>query len=352
MKSPINRAIPTASRGSILIFVLWVLMLLSIFTLSVGYSVRQRLKAVERLETKEALRYVAEAGVKKAWDILNSKEIKSGPADTLNQPWSINFSAFKGVQVGDGNFTVMKYAYAQGKANYEEGLPQSYGMIDEESKLNLNQTQSPPVLAELIQRALRMETEMASTLAESIVDWIDADDHSYASGAESRFYRNLRNPYQPKNAFLNTLEELLLVKGMTPEILRALRSYVTVQSNGKINMNTVSHVVLNALGLNETLTAKVLSYRAGTDKQVGTRDDGIFTNINDISTDLEKAGLIDAGEKEVLDNFVYSTPIDISSQNFEVHSIGKLNHRKEALMIHCVIERQGGVRQWQETYVR
>jgi general secretion pathway protein K len=49
------------------------------------------------------------------------------------------------------------------------------------------------------------------------MDWIDQDDDERPQGAEEGYYRALTPPYGSRNGPMLFLEELLLVKGMTPE---------------------------------------------------------------------------------------------------------------------------------------
>lgn len=64
-------------------------------------------------------------------------------------------------------------------------------------------------------------------IAAAIVDWRDADDIPTdlqgALGAEIEYYGSLPNPYAPKNAPFDTVDELLLVRGITPTLLYGLR---------------------------------------------------------------------------------------------------------------------------------
>ncbi len=57
----------------------------------------------------------------------------------------------------------------------------------------------------------------------AIVDWRDSDDvpgtQDGSIGAESEYYLALDTPYQPKNGPFDTVDELLLVRGITPTLL-------------------------------------------------------------------------------------------------------------------------------------
>jgi len=104
----------------------------------------------------------------------------------------------------------------QETGNYQ-GL--RYGLTDESSKLNLN------TLIDRISDTVGQETPlmalpgMTQAIAHSILDWLDADDIPRASGAEADYYASLPQSYQPRNGKLESIEELLLVRGVTPALL-------------------------------------------------------------------------------------------------------------------------------------
>lgn len=60
---------------------------------------------------------------------------------------------------------------------------------------------------------------MTLELADSILDWLDEDDEPREYGAEADYYATLQPPYRPANGPIESIEQLLLVKGMTPAIL-------------------------------------------------------------------------------------------------------------------------------------
>jgi uncharacterized membrane protein YgcG len=63
---------------------------------------------------------------------------------------------------------------------------------------------------------------MDEYLADAILDWIDEDDEPREFGCEIEYYSSLPAPYAPRNGPLITVEELLLVRGITPELLFGL----------------------------------------------------------------------------------------------------------------------------------
>jgi hypothetical protein len=63
---------------------------------------------------------------------------------------------------------------------------------------------------------------MTEDVADAILDWMDADDEPREYGAERDYYASLSTPYAPRNGPLLTVEELLLVRGVTPQMLFGL----------------------------------------------------------------------------------------------------------------------------------
>ncbi len=60
---------------------------------------------------------------------------------------------------------------------------------------------------------------MTVDVADSILDWLDKDDEPREFGAEVDYYATLQPPYKPSNGPIESIEQLLLVRGMTPQIL-------------------------------------------------------------------------------------------------------------------------------------
>ena len=71
---------------------------------------------------------------------------------------------------------------------------------------------------ELVLRNLFDQMEVEPNPTDAILDWLDIDDEPRPEGAESDFYESLETPYACKNGPMESIEELLLVAGITPEI--------------------------------------------------------------------------------------------------------------------------------------
>lgn len=105
-----------------------------------------------------------------------------------------------------------------------------------------------------------------TVIISSLKDWIDrGDDDAITglSGAEADFYQSLSPPYSPRNGPVADIDELLLIKGISPALfygtstIPAIRQFTTVHGisgtaggltfSGKININTAELPVLSAL---------------------------------------------------------------------------------------------------------
>jgi len=95
-----------------------------------------------------------------------------------------------------------------------------YGLEDESAKLNINALPELDKLQENAGRDLLMGLPgMTEDVADAILDWMDADEEPREYGCESEYYQTVSPPYYAKNGTLDTVEELLLVRGVTPQLL-------------------------------------------------------------------------------------------------------------------------------------
>lgn len=110
----------------------------------------------------------------------------------------------------------------------DEGSPegQRFGLIDESSKLNLNILPFAEAMLSMqggdVRDLLMALPDMTEEIADAILDWIDADDEIRDYGTESSYYQGLSPGYSAKNGPMDSLDELLLVNGVTPQLLFGL----------------------------------------------------------------------------------------------------------------------------------
>jgi len=174
-------------KGLVLVAVLWVVVVLMVLVSVLGR--KSRLDTKVCLAGTEALRckWACRAGIEKAVGVLNEDTRES---DCLTDLWSDNDEDFNDIPLQRCWFTVR--------------------LVDEASKLNIN-TATKGQLLEL--------PEMLEEIADAIIDWRDEDDTPSEGGAEGGYYENLPFGYMARNGPFRTIRELLLVKGVTPELL-------------------------------------------------------------------------------------------------------------------------------------
>ena len=144
-------------------------------------------------------------------------------------------------------FPITNYAIGDGLLNAK--------IEDELGKLNLNDLAIADDATIKGKKVLRFKRlfellQINPDLVDAIVDWVDENEVQEPSGAESLYYQTLRPPYRAANVPLETLLELRLIKGMTPEIIEKLSKVVTVfpRDGGKtVNINTADPLVIQAL---------------------------------------------------------------------------------------------------------
>jgi len=229
-------------RGFALIAVLLVLAMLGVLGAEFAYSMRLEATSVRTYKDTLTAAHLAEAAVEQA-----IREIAGDGSQA--------------VLAEDGNLTFYNRARLELKrlprVNVPLGVGQfSYRITDEEARLNLNT--SPPDRVDRLLQALEIDKSDRDTINDSVQDWRDPNEEHRANGAESEdYYLKLPLPYRSKNANLDSVTELLQIKGVTPLIYHGtagkpgLAAYVTVHSPGQVNLNTASCVVLRALGLGD-----------------------------------------------------------------------------------------------------
>ena len=133
-----------------------------------------------------------------------------------------NATQFQGVIVYDDGTSKGRGRFSVVAPRIENGVVTGvrYGLENESARLNINalaalEQQKPGVGKQLLMALPGMD----DATSDAILDWLDADDDPRPNGAESSYYSGLNPPYMPKNGPLDTIEELLLVRGVTPQLL-------------------------------------------------------------------------------------------------------------------------------------
>ena len=241
----------SSDKGLALLMVLWVLAVLSVLVLSFAYMARTEVYSTISFRDGMEKKFLAEAGIERGIMELFYRSANK------NQ-----MSAIEGSEIVriDGR----QYDGELGESKY------SFSIADESGKININAlTDANGIILNSLIVNLGLPGETANTIVDSILDWKDADNLRRLNGAEDEYYQSLPVPYKAKNDKLDTLEELLLVRGVTPEILfgsgnsRGLINFLTVYSKGPaINLNAAAKEVLMALpNMTSSMADRIVEFR-------------------------------------------------------------------------------------------
>lgn len=134
----------------------------------------------------------------------------------------------------DGAMPAEAWRYSIVASNLEDNAKTiRYGVTPESGKLNLNTATDEQLQQLLTPLLLALEIENPQELINALLDWRDADDESREGGAESDYYATLKPPYRAKNGRIDTIEELLLIKGFDAIVLYG----EDVNGNGLLDPN-------------------------------------------------------------------------------------------------------------------
>ena len=249
------RTLKESQQGIALLIVLWVMVILMVSVFS--FSLMTRAEIYGTLAFKEAMekKFLAEAGVERGIMEIIYRSVNLNQTLVLvgKEVWKVDGTVYT-TETGEGGY-VVRLTDEAGKISLNT-LTDQNGIILK--NLLINQGTSP---------------ENADIIVDSILDWKDADDLHRLNGAESDYYMSLPNPYKARNADFETLEELILVKGITPEILygtekmKGIIRYLTLYSKtGTININAAPKEVLAAIpGMNADIADQIIEFRASAD---------------------------------------------------------------------------------------
>jgi hypothetical protein len=150
-----------------------------------------------------------------------------------------------------------------------------------------------------------------------IMDWVNPGSQSYGGGNKDAFYEQQRPPYKAKRNRLYTLDELRMVKSITPYLYSKLRPHVTVYSyDGKININEATDTTLKALY--PDFTEDDLKRLAEEKSKRGGFWATEASFVKYITDSLGRAGFTSLYKDEK------NYPFTVNSQSFLVESLGTI----------------------------
>jgi hypothetical protein len=185
-------------RGVVIIVVLWICALIMWFALQIGVETRLRgEEQVHQLRRSQAL-HLAIGGCYEALARMG-QPLLTGLEDDATLNWQ-----------PDGLPRIVDYQNGQALVIIEP---------ETENRVNVNMA-TRDQLAAVFERA-GLELDPSDELADMILDFIDEDDLQRLHGAEASKYEQMGLHYGPFNHPLVSLDQLLLIPGMTQQLFYA-----------------------------------------------------------------------------------------------------------------------------------
>jgi general secretion pathway protein K len=266
-------------QGSALILVLWTVILITLLIGSFAFEMHIEAKIATLQRQRFKAREMAQAGFEYARAILATQlETDDDNAEAEEDEFQLAAARIRrGL-----NLEGLSYALPDGTF--------SLSIRHENAKHNINKLESEDW--DLLLEQSGFDETTRSVLYDCYLDWTDEDDLHELNGAESddEFYEEQN--YRCKNAAVESIRELALIKNFTQTVLEGgtteegetvigLTDQLTVWGDGRININSASReTLLTFLDLDELEIDELLSRRDGIDGLSDTEDDG-FDSLNE-----------------------------------------------------------------------
>ena len=176
-------------------------------------------------------------------------------------------------------------------------------IMSESGKVNINIV-SESLLRKIIGQ-FGLEGEAKDVVVDSILDWRDPDDFYRVNGADNDYYLSLKEPYYCKNANFDSIEELLLIRGVTPDLFHGkkgtaegeegstervgLKDIFSIYSLGEqIDINSMTPLVMNiVLGIPREVAQQIVKARE--EKGFENQQD-LLTRVPELSSFIGEIG--------------------------------------------------------------
>ena len=274
------------NSGFAVIIVLVTITVLTLLAGAFAYSMKVETRLAQNSDNDEQLLWLGRAGVERARWILAQEPTAYS---SLNQIWAGGGGEGPETNGPLAGVSLDNFPVGDGSVSLK--------IIELESKININTAPAP-----LLQQVLTMQGANAgdiNTVSDSILDWVSAGEATRPAGAKSDYYQGLNPPYYAKDAPMDDISELLLVKGISlamfkggsvtndqgaafqhhhlgfgnapgqmPDYAFGLQDVFTPFSSGQVNILTASETVLQLIPGIDTLTAQAIEAARNSDPPI------------------------------------------------------------------------------------
>jgi general secretion pathway protein K len=205
-----------SSRGFALLFVLWVLVLIGFITTQVAATGRTELRIAGNFYANAAARAAAEGAIREAVFRLSDPRAE--------RAWQVDGGA-RELAIGRSRIVLR--------------------IENEAARINPNL--APPAMIEGLLRATGSDAAAARRLATAIAEWVGVAFAGRSPATIATEYQAAGLDYAPPRQPMESLDELDRVLGMTPAVLAAIRTHLTLYGPQVPELAAADPVVAAAL---------------------------------------------------------------------------------------------------------
>lgn len=223
-------------EGVALVLVLTIVMLLTTVVFSVNYKVRRTAHFASHKKKKIKMYYMARSGTDLGIALLLKDARDSSPesVDSVHDDWAKEdfVNGFAKDLVFDEGRVSIKITDEMAKIKINSLIKSYPGSEVDDAQKKIWEN----ILDFVIEADKSVDETSASSVIDSIIDWLDSNDLSRTNGAESDYYKNLKVPYSPSNNPIRTIGELSLIKGVEENLfnINSFISTLTSSDDDKI----------------------------------------------------------------------------------------------------------------------
>ncbi len=277
----------------VLLLVLVIVVFLTSLVVEFAFSTFVQLRLTETFRDSTKAYYLAKGGVQAGRMTLQND---TNSYDAYSEPWG---QSWDNIAAADGSVSLKTEAL--------------------DGKLDVNRlvTDLGNVSVSFQKRFLlffeNLEIANPEDLTDALIDWIDPDSDLRPFGAEGDYYQREKG-FACKNGKLDSLDELLKIKGFTSEIVKKIKPHLTVMGGEKINVNTAGSEVL--MSLSNKMFAEAADYI------VEYRKDSPYEKVADVK---ETSGLAE----DIY--FAIKSSVTVKSNFFRIHSSATVNDSRKRI---------------------
>jgi len=303
-----RKSILTDQRGMALLITVMTVSLLVAVTIMFHRKSWQSYLVAHNYKTNTQLRAIGESGINIGLALL-LQDAGRNSYDSLLDNWAtLGKEDFRAV-FGEGQLELeivdlsgrlqinrLVQTAPQGQKGEEQKEEEKKAEEGKQEEENSAKEMQEILFQLLLSPAFGIEEEIeANSIVDALVDWIDEDERESDNGAESSYYQALKDPYECRNGPVLSINELLLVKGISPLLLfgegerKGLADFLTVHGeDGKFNINTADSLLVKSLNpqIGDELAEKLHTFRIDEENEERLENPAWYSTIGSWPGDI------------------------------------------------------------------